>query len=509
MISLIESTAAWQESKQQFLRHPSLRRSIKRQAEPKPDKGKKRDRFSRFVPPTFMIQDWTYMHAKDAKPPRRPPRPPSGPVPAVIVTPCTPTMSIHPDSSETPTPAPRVSPLIYSTSADGSTIKAATRDRPVKKQKIIEHDIAELKVELDDDNLFSAPSTSAVRDIPRRSFNIPESLKGIGFGSLQYSSSVLSAVSDMLCEEPSWATDASATGHLVARAASYITSTPAKRRLETLVEEIGLADSPQSDLSSSTRGPHPTDAESDLLPYPDVFDIDMYYGMECNRLSIPRRVPNPSSQNRRSWKGKNRASHAVVAANTVHDSPRSIKRFGYIPDAHSPKKAMSPIHEVKRYRDHYRHPAYTCPPSQAPNTSVDSLGNVKQSPQSPRTSPTAARVLTPLPLGDLTNRASLSLKTPTSSATATRSRKPSATVSFVRNDPQPSPIKERSNMHPPPPIVVISHHRFSSFSLAEESPITGSEGSQELRARLHEACDNFSKSVWTDESYSLEAVSLN
>ncbi|KAH9481826.1 hypothetical protein JR316_0006356 [Psilocybe cubensis] len=490
--------AAWQESKQQFLRHPSLRRSTNRQPMPKPDKGKKRERYSRFVPPTFMIQDWTYTQ----KPPRRPPRPPSGPVPAVIVTPCTPTMSLHHDFSDTPTPAPRVSPLVYSTGNEDIPMKAVAREKPTKPSKIAES--AELNIDLEEDSLFNSPRNSAPIRGPRRSLNIPDSVKTIGFGP----SHVLSVASDTVCDEPSWTSDISVTERLVARVASYITSTPAKRRLDTLIEESEHSGSPQINIISSPYNPVLTDAEKDTLPYPDVFDIDMYYGAESHRISIPRRVQNPSSKNRRSLQVRNRgstSSNSSPDVSIVEQSPRSVKRFGYIPDSQTGNKSISPIHEVKRYRDHYRPPAYTFPPSQvSPNSSGESSAHMgKPLPLPPKPSKTS-RVLTPSPLGNITNASSPTTTKPGSfSSHSTAGR-------FPYNEPSPSPIKEPTHMYPPPPIVVISHHRFSSYSLTpDESRLTGSEGSQELRDRLREACDNFAKSVWTEDSYSMEAVALN
>ncbi|KDR78643.1 hypothetical protein GALMADRAFT_244115 [Galerina marginata CBS 339.88] len=80
------------------------------------------------------------------------------------------------------------------------------------------------------------------------------------------------------------------------------------------------------------------------------------------------------------------------------------------------------------------------------------------------------------------------------------------------------PIKAHVYHHPTPPIVIVSQHgrRFDSLSVSDGSHYSNSDSGsytedQErdaLRAGLKEAYDNFSKTVWTDESYSIEAVSI-
>ncbi|KAF8960045.1 hypothetical protein BDZ97DRAFT_1835234 [Flammula alnicola] len=243
----------------------------------------------------------------------------------------------------------------------------------------------------------------------------------------------------------------------------------------------------------------------DLLPYPDVFDLDMYYGPGSGRDSLSTQDCSSSSIIICSTEDKDLFSllDLSLPSNSDHIPTRSARRFGFVAAPSSPQSpSVSVDHEVKRYRDLYRHPAYSRPPDlYSENTSLESLMNV--TPPAHNKAPvsgSASRALLPLPLRDANRTTNIP------SRPLIPARKVGK-VHFETTPPRPLKLVKSHLANPPPPIVIVSHHRCGSIS--EDSRYTmkvnNSEGSQEtLRARLREACANFSKSVWTEDSYSLD-----
>ncbi|KAJ3493040.1 hypothetical protein NLJ89_g11106 [Agrocybe chaxingu] len=460
-------TETWHSQKEQFLRRPSLRSKEQHIADAmaalsRRERGSRaKDRPAPAVSPIFTVEDWSLPPLdQNSKRPPRPPRPPScNTPPAVIVTPCTPTIDGSTSSSmrEIVFPSPSASPLeLFQGCQPGQHLSpddvfgrkgTKTAGPPqaspacAELQVQEEGDIPEMKLDSDAVNLVE----------PRRSFILPDSLKAINFQLPRYNYNPLSASN--VSWDSSWLNPRTSVDELQPRAPSYVTSTPTKRRRadsDTRVSELlGFDDVSASTIQevsqsqiarlpaspspapSRTRvhsysrsapslisapGPscHLPDDQLEFLPYPDVFDLDMYFGSQSARSSIasshrdsrpfsvmlvppargnrrssstptlvasssgPRELPRKSVRHssstptfgvgpsgprpRRMEKNDSKRAHrrsqsqnAVIAMNHATDAPRSPRRFGFIPEVPSSSSKRGPGERegVKRHRDRY------------------------------------------------------------------------------------------------------------------------------------------------------------
>ncbi|KAF4614268.1 hypothetical protein D9613_008088 [Agrocybe pediades] len=413
----------------------------------------------------------------------------------------------------------------------------------------------------------------------------------------------------------------------------------------------------------------------DLLPYPDVFDLDFYLydsdegydgGGKGERIADDEKYGKDKALHSSVWPNQDEVKPSgldlgvgqVLIFKTFDydvlfsaETPVSAKRFGFIsvpppsrnpafitfppaqePDTPSPDLNTFPMSFVldtpsplpspsfpvdmissatgsqvssdkdktQRYRDHYRHHAYSCAPHlsssssekdssssstqfQATSTSSDSgtsssfSAQVNQAASSSGAVPRVTVTTSSLPpglnhYGVLKSKSNAKGKAPTLPVTARIHRSKSDPKKIVlRKIQEPkagastasAPLRKRSastditarkaelkdkeNTRPPkanphitpsntdrttprplpPPIVIVSHHRFNSLPTngpniqsqyqtrvqavgpsSTKASEVGSRSQEVLKARLKEACDNFSKSVWTDESYTIEAISI-
>ena len=207
----------------------------------------------------------------------RHPRAGSTTVPVVIVTPSSPTRAL----AELPPPSPPSTPeltdatvepsphLTQSTSVLEDTGESSLTS--VKQDSIppdIESDISVIEF---DSWTILAPREAAASE---PSFFLSESLQKITFKPIPCASHALSAISD-LYDVPAAAAETSGVGII----SSYFTSTPPKRSRLTgtklrdiennQVEAIAPLELPGHDVFYQ--------CVDHLIPYPDVFDLDMYY----------------------------------------------------------------------------------------------------------------------------------------------------------------------------------------------------------------------------------------
>ncbi|CAA7267534.1 unnamed protein product [Cyclocybe aegerita] len=663
----------WHSQKEQFLRDPSLRSKEQHIADAmaalsRRERGSRaKDRHAPVVPPVFTVEDWSLPPLnQNSKPPPRPPRPPSSnALPAVIVTPCTPTIDGSTSSSmrEIIFPSPSASPLeLFQGYQPGQHLSpddvfgrkgTKTADPPqaspacAELQVQEEGDMSETKLDSDAANLVE----------PRRSFILPDSLKAINFQLPRYDSNPLSAAN--VSWDSSWLNPRTSIDEVQPRAPSYVTSTPTKRcraDSDTRASELlGFCDASastiqeisQSEIARLPASPSPapswtrahsysrsapslisvpgsswhlTDDQLDFLPYPDVFDLDMYFGSQSARSSVASSYRNsrplsatllpPTRGNRRSsstptlvssssgprelpQKGVRHSSstpifsagpsgprprrgeksdskhlhrrsqnqNAAIVTNHSTTAPRSPRRFGFVSEVPSSTRGPGE-REVKRHRDrHAANPSSTRSGTRASggtaaNTSKGK-GKEKASDkpipvvlplQPSRRANTTARPSHSASTSRLPVRVSDSRNTPSGRSTSTPTR--AATTQATSWSLVSPTAAVTSQETPPPPIVVVSPSESMSWDIeyALELDFPAVPGSSRrpgaarpastpqdidaypdierdssdsdsislaaLKARLREACDNFSKSLMTsDESGSLnlelESFGLN
>jgi len=363
----------------------------------------------------------------------------------------------------------------------------------------------------------------------------------------------------------------------------------------------------------------------DLVPYPDVFDLNMYFcrDEEDEDISVPdswKQFDEIKLKREDDMDNRDESFLQTLYCDIVFntsDTPFSAKRFGFIstqppprfpvlashlsqaPDTPSPDlntdtpsfmpDTPSPLpplpvdtirpntagvptvsERTQRYRDQYRHPAYSCPAhlsgssqdkdnssSSAQSvawTSTTSENQVASSSSTGRvlaTAPSSKRNVPALPVtarisqskSDSKKKVSVKVQSPKSilglshkhnvqTHTGNMKRKGGKRKEKENQKrgshelaPTPTEISRTRATRPlPPPIVIVSHHSVDSMPTNEsysrrlaQAPSghsdqqisdEGSPSQEALRARLKETCENFSKSVWTEDSYTLEAISF-
>ncbi|KAF8181290.1 hypothetical protein BJ912DRAFT_979972 [Pholiota molesta] len=500
-----ENSDMWGVQKEEFLRHPSLRAKQGRhlgKSKTKINKSHKRHKSSILAQVTVNLHDWC------TQAPPRPPRPPSGPVPSVVVTPCTPTadgfLSAVPEVIYT---TPGLSPWDFAVEATQSPKHGRTdvqperklpssardKDKPGPNPPANERDITEWKV-LDVRDVF-APSVES----PEKSFALSDSLPSISYEHIWHNFKVRAAVTDLLRNSSFWINSGSPPNS--PKGNSYVTSTPTKKP-QTDNRCLATKCPVEIDTPTPYSGGTPQtlrlpDEQMDLLPYPDVFDFDMYYGVTSQRASDSIDNPSFSSLIRASLDcDKNpfgpQASSAYLSSSPSPSAPcsspsdsddapnyKSAKRAGVDPETPD----VSIDHEIKRYRDHYRHPAFSVSPqvSSENNTSGDSLPNDTPTPNpramSASLAPSQHVNKSTIQINDLPKRA------------------------FPRPGGSTMVAKKPSTK---PPTVVVSHHRFETSP--PESLANTDASSEALKENLRDTCNLFSKLVSTENSRSVMAL---
>ena len=236
------------------MRHPSV--GSKRKGRHKEETRSKR--YSFFTLGSSMQYLSSFVHQPRAEP---------TPLPIVIITPSSPT---------------RV-PVLLPSSSSFELGDTAVESEPLQfsQAPVFEEDIGEVSMTsfvlpvVDSDIEFDSWTISAPHEIAEPSLSLSESLQKITFEPIYRASHALSAVSDMLYDVPTWdAAEALGVGM-----PSYFTSTPPKRCRST---GTMLRDIESNYIEATDPLESPThDAfyqYVDLIPYPDVFDLDMYYG---------------------------------------------------------------------------------------------------------------------------------------------------------------------------------------------------------------------------------------
>ena len=475
----------WNAQREQFLRHPSLRSNDRDYHSENGDASKKKKGKNRdFKLPTVIVQDWSSLPpAGNVKPPPRPPRPSSAQIPYVIITPCAPTDSEEitstiddfPFNSAISSPLdaiaalallvePPTMPLVLRDSNKKRLIAYVGDSKPGSDPPILEQEMVEANNVLKRDNPFAAPSHLSVYS-PQTPLVLSESLTKISCEPKDCSGNSHAAICDTLTDNswnPGPLNDSPNT-----RTFSYTTSTPVKRRRLGMSDSelVFEADSLESD-ASTPHGLRLPEDQIDLLPYPDVFDLDMYFGSESSRSSLLPQYGFSPSIIRVPIEDRNPFLVSNTTVLGTSDTTRKItKRFGFVPEVSANSTPVSPVmRETRRPRDQYRHHAYSRSPQVAiEDTSSDSVVSITP----PR--------LNPLPRMGLARPALRELNE--NDARRSSSQEPSLArrVQFLEHEqypgcsPNPSLASEKVKL----PIVIISHCRSpSSSTLSDESSLS-------------------------------------
>lgn len=474
----------WNAQREQFLRHPSLRSNDRDYHSENGDVSKKVGKNRDFKLPTVIVQDWSsFPPAGNAKPPPRPHRPSSAQIPYVIITPCAPTdseeitstMDDFPFNSAISSPLdaiaalallvePTTMPLELKESNKKRLIAYVGDSKPGSDPPILEQEIVEANDVRKRDNPFAAPSHLSVYS-PQTPLVLSESLTKISCEPKDCSGNSHTAICDTLTDN-SWDPDPLSDSHNT-RTFSYTTSTPVKRR------RLGMSDSElvfEADFLESDAGtPHglrlPED-QIDLLPYPDVFDLDMYFGPDSSRSSLlPQHGFSPSVI-RVPIEDRNPFLISNTTVLGTDDTTRKItKRFGFVPEVPANSTPVSPAtRETRRPRDQYRHHAYSRSPQVAiEDTSSDSVVSITP----PRSNP-LSRMRPARPALRELNENDARRFSPQEPSLARR-------VQFLEHEQysgctaNPPLASEKVKL----PIVIISHCRSpSSSTLSDESSLS-------------------------------------
>lgn len=419
------------------------------------------------------------------KSPPRLPHASSRQVPYVIVTPCastdsegiTSTMDDFPLNSAISSPLdaiaalrllvePPTTPLVVRDSNKKRLTPYVGDSKPGSDPPLLEREMVEANNVRKGDNPFAAPSRLSVYS-PQTSLVLSESLTKISYDPKACPQNPHSTVSDTLTDT-SW-NPGPPNDSRITRTFPFIVSTPIKRRRLGLSDSelVFEADSHESDACTLHSLRLPED-QFDLLPYPDVFDLDMYFGSESGRSSLlPQHLFSESSSIIRApieYRDPFLLSNTTVLG--TDDTIRKVtERFGFVPDVPADSTPASPVmRETRRPRDQYRHHAYSRSPQVAiEDTTLDS--DVSITPPClnfPHRMGSSRPVLRELN-ENIARRSS--------------SQEPSLArrVQFSEHEQYPScssdssPASEKVKL----PIVIVSHYRSpSSSTLSDESSLS-------------------------------------
>ncbi|KAF9048811.1 hypothetical protein BJ165DRAFT_1059297 [Panaeolus papilionaceus] len=533
----------WKAQKEQFLRHPSLRRSSSHRSTRTAD-GTQRS----VATPGNSGNHWDHYIGQEKHPACSDslvPQSISPHLPAVIVTPCTPSVdSSKPSEEQLQFASPVGSPLDMTIASYRAILPFPTilktnrtpsrrrRDKEKSTGKRIRFNTADAHDILEDfDNPFRFSEASS--ESPS-SFSYPE-----GDHLSCFSDSMLlppespsppaaestirnhhDAKIDAMTypwDFPSWTTNTDRNDIADPNLPSYMTSTPPRK--QKIVAAHDLQALQLASRASYRSRKDLSEAVLELLPYPDVFDLDMYFCEITMRHSLPPplglEVASPSPV----------ASSQSASENHHRELDIGTTALGPAFDLISDKKGSEPTTppttpfserrnrlwtftdnqltmpntvveaDILNYKDIYRHTAYS-KPSVIYSTKLPSPPLMKHTPPNnhPNPTPTRTPIIRPL-------------------------------LAAKSTGPNHSPR--------PPSIVIVSHCPFDSMkphrnrsrspSLKEKNnrPLTSgpkpedlmrdsdsARSMESLKARLREAYDNFSKPTWMDESESWERVPL-
>ena len=470
--------------KEQFLRHPSIGSKRKgRQKEANSETHSKRYS-SVFTLGSSMQYLSSFV---------RHPRAGSATVPVVIITPSSPTRAVAellPPSSPSAlelTDA-TVEPSLHlteSTSVFEDTGEVSlTSVKQVSIPPDIESDISVIEF---DSWTMSAPQEAAASE---PSFFLSESLQKITFKPIRCASHALSAVSDMLYDVPA------AENLGVGIMPTYFTSTPPPKRSRSA--ESKLRDIENNDVEAIAPLELPSlDAfyryVDHLIPYPDVFDLDVYYG---TTIPLRRKLKKIYSRDGTFENTSSLQSDGLIDPPLSEKLPLDDCKEKYGMATSSDTVISSPVehkHDFGSCRDNI---------SQSPSTHSLLLKN-NRSPTLHRTTlhnSVNSRYIKPL--NESTN---MSFKTSDTTS-------PSSTV--YSNDESPSTrVKSQRQIHMHS-LPASAHHQRSRSNYCSQQSRTSSDSESDagsvdaLRARLREACDISSVSTHTEEMEIWEPVSF-
>ena len=425
----------------------------------------------------------------------RQPRAGSTRVPVVIVTPSSPTRAVAelppPSSPSTLEPTDAIvepsPPLTQSTSVFediGEVSLAYVKQASI--QPDVESDISVIDF---DSWTISAPQEAAASE---PSFFLSESLQKITFKPIRCTSHAPSAVSDLYDIPTAETSDAGIIP-------SYFTSTPPKRsrltgtRLRDIesnhVEAVAPLELPSHDDVFYQCVDHPS-----LIPYPDVFDLDMYYD---SSIPLRKKLNNHYSRNYTFENTFSLQSHDI----TVPPSPLSKKlplddfkeNFGLATS--SVTVISSPVEHIGSCRDNISRPPSTH--SLLKNNS--SPAKSQEQHRIPLHNSLKHRYVKPL--NDSTNMSFKTTGTTSSSSVYSIDKSPSTRVKQSQRQIHSLPAsahdqRPRSNYCP-------QRSRTSSDSESDAGSMDA------LRARLREACDiSASFSTHMEEVETWEPVSF-
>ena len=451
--------------KEQFLRHPSI--STKRKGHPKETNDESRSkRYGIFSLGPSIQYFSSFVHQ---------PRAESTTVPVVIITPSSPTRVaalLPPSSSLDLTDAivePEPPHLTQS-----ANISEDTGEVPLASEKQVS-----VPPDVESDIKFDSWTISAPQEAVEPSFFLSESLQKITFEPIHCASHALSAVSDMFYDVPVWNTvEALGVGM-----PSYFTSTPPKRRRTTgsnirdiennYVEAIDPLEPPIHDAVYQNM--------DHLIPYPDVFDLDVYYDATipvkkklkklCSRenaLSLQSDgLINPPLCERLLSDGCKEKYGTATPSVTLISSPVAYHR------------------DFESCRDNVSHS-----PSTLSLLNNASSRQSQEQHQIPSHSSFNHRHVTPL--SESTN---MSFKTSATTSSSTVYSIENSLVTSVKSQRQirssPASAHDRSNQHP----------QRSQTSLDSDSDVGSMDA---LYARLREACDSsisIPREIWEPVSF--------
>lgn len=503
-------------------------------------KPHKRHKSHRAAQHSMSPHDWSALiTSAHTPPPARPPRPWPDSVPAVIITPCTPTageevLLVKPELIYT---TPKVSPLDLTIVALNSAQYSGSSPHPEYRRAISSNAQKPGSDPPQKENISELPVAYVGSFPPRRKTAPNLELSGMSVCLSQPQDGVLfkSATlnsSDVVQNIPPW-TDFETFPHpdYIAASMSYTTSTPPRKSLAS-------ASAQPRGLPAVISLPHPMlclpDEQMDLLPYPEVFDIDVYYGSPSGRRSSASTSTAEISTTGTSTAETSTAEPSSSSSSDVHYPLRERNPFA---PAGTPKYLSSspctntspsdsddmPIasmrrapqpqtptggseSEVARLWEYHQHRAFADSPGQGSSESTSGSGEsaaFSTPTPNPRSASFRVPALRPRPslplmtakgrgvaLGKgkgkgkvaLTRAATLSRESSLGKAAGVpvfipapvsmKQRAPSSASAFTFAPASPARVQVQlpSTVHPPPPIVIVSHHRFGSLSQDESQP---------------------------------------
>ena len=481
--------------KERFLHHPSLRSKRKgRQKDTNTETHSKRYRSSLSIFPS--ASSIPYLNSVVHRPLAA-----STTIPVVIVTPSTPTRALFPVkecllpslslplelADATTEPSQHLPINVKQSVAEDTGEVSLSLEKQVLVPPDVENDISD--IEFDSWTISAGQASLGGSEAAEPSFFLPEYLQKITFEPMRCASHALSAVSDMLSDVPVW----SGVEALGVGVPSYFTSTPPKRRRSAgsrdiennYVEAIDPHDSPSHDTFYHYV---------DLIPYPDVFDLDMY--------SIPLRKKPKSSYDR-----------DCTFGNTL-----SLENDG-LTDAPPPCERLP----SDNHKEGSRMAIFSVVSSSSPVTYHERGDNTHQSPSTPRsisenTSSPQSQQHNRIPLHNSSNPHCItplndSTNTSLENSPTSVMTSPSSTLYSIEKS---TTTRVESQREPICSVRALTDSRSSPLSHCPQRCRTSSDSEPEsdagsmdaLKARLREVCDDFSTPPFTEEIEIWEPVTL-